>query len=117
MDEWYSKSLGHGASVYHRLRILDELRLLLCPMVESPYHLMIDAATAETFVLFHPLRSEIAIAFGAIPCPAPDENGQRLVDLQYRPIPITESTRELLQPLPLTDPPDAVLNTPRRKHA
>lgn len=102
MADWYSKSLGHGASVYHRLRILDELRLLLCPMAESPYRLMINAATAETFVFFPNEHAEIARAFGALACPSPDENPEHLVDLQYRPVIITDSTRELLQPTPLT---------------
>jgi hypothetical protein len=102
MAEWYSKSLGHGASVYHRLRILDELRLLLCPMAESPYRLMIDALTAETFVFFPHEYAEIARAFGALGCPSPDENPEHLVDLQYRPVMITDSTLELLQPTPLT---------------
>jgi hypothetical protein len=102
MAEWYRKSLGHGASVYHRLRILDELRLLLCPTAESPYRLMIDAATAETFAFFPSEHAEIALAFGARACPSPDENEDRLVDLQYRPVIITDSTRELLQPTPLS---------------
>jgi hypothetical protein len=112
MADWYSKSLGHGASVYHRLRILDELRLLLCPMAESPYRLMIDAATTETFVFFPLEHAETAVAFGAQPCSAPDENGRHLVDLQYRPVAITDSTRELLQPKPLTSP----LNKPPTRH-
>ncbi|SEP98040.1 hypothetical protein SAMN03159444_00856 [Pseudomonas sp. NFACC02] len=102
MTEWYSKSLGHGASVYHRLKILDELRLLLCPVDECPYRLMLDAATAETFVYFPAEQAEIALAFGALACPPPDENADRLVDLQYRPVIITDNTRELLQPTPLS---------------
>ena len=102
MAEWYRKSLGHGASVYHRLRILDELRLLLCPMAESPYCLMIDAATAETFVFFTSEHTEIALAFGARACDGPDNHAEHLVDLQYRPVTITDSTRELLQPTPLS---------------
>jgi hypothetical protein len=102
MAEWYRKSLGHGATVYHRLRILDELRLLLCPTAESPYCLMIDAATAETFVFFSNEHAEIALAFGAQACASPDENAEHLVDLQYRPVIITDSTRELLQPTPLS---------------
>ena len=102
MAEWYRKSLGHGASVYHRLRILDELRLLLCPMADAPYRLIIDAATAETFAFFPGEHAEIARAFGALACPSPDENAERLVDLHYRPVVITDSTRELLQPTPLS---------------
>lgn len=112
MADWYSKSLGHGASVYHRLRILDELRLLLCPMAESPYRLMINASTAETFVFFPSEHTEIALAFGALACPSPENNAEHLVDLQYRPVIITDSTRELLQPTPLTSP----LNRPPFKH-
>lgn len=112
MADWYSKSLGHGASVYHRLRILDEHRLLLCPMAESPYRLMINASTAETFVFFPSEHTEIALAFGALACPSPENNAEHLVDLQYRPVIITDSTRELLQPTPLTSP----LNRPPVKH-
>lgn len=99
MNTWYSKSLGEGTVVYSRLRVLNELRHHVCPDSSSPYSLYMDAVTAETIVLFQPEQVVLATAFGALPCVQPQINGVRLIDLEYRPLPVTvQSTQRFNAP-------------------
>jgi hypothetical protein len=95
MNTWYSKSLGEGTVVYRRLRVLNELRHHVCPDSPFPYSLYMDAVSAETIVLFQPEQIVLATAFGALPCLQPQINGVRLIDLEYRPLPVTVQSSQL----------------------
>ncbi|MGA3679054.1 hypothetical protein [Pseudomonas graminis] len=95
MNTWYSKSLGEGTVVYRRLRVLNELRHQVCPDASCPYSLYMDAVSAETIVLFDPEQIVLATAFGALPCGQPHINGVRLIDLEYRPLPVTSQSAQL----------------------
>ncbi|WP_213881498.1 hypothetical protein [Pseudomonas sp. dw_358] len=96
MDRWYSKSLDRGALGYGQLRVLNELRHQLCPQATTPYLLTIDALDAQTVVFFEAAHESLALAFGARPCERPVIDGRRLIDLQYTPLPVCETSNELL---------------------
>lgn len=95
MNTWYSKSLGEGTVVYSRLRALNELRHQMCPDAPCPYSLYMDAVSAETIVLFDPRQIVLASAFGAMPCGQPNINGVRLIDLEYRPLPVSAQSSQM----------------------
>ena len=99
MSTWHSKSLGHGACVYSRLKVLNALRHEICPSASAPYSLVIDALNAETMVFFSPTYSALAIAFAATPCSPPETDGHQYVDLEYRPLPVTVLSSEIFQPV------------------
>jgi hypothetical protein len=46
-------------------------------------------------VLFHPEQIVLATAFGALPCAQPHINGVRLIDLEYRPLPVTVQSAQM----------------------
>lgn len=95
MKTWFSKSLGEGTVVYRRLRVLNELRHQVCPDAAAPYSLYMDAVSAETIVLFDPDQVRLATAFGAQPCAQPHINGVRLIDLEYKPLPVTSQSAQI----------------------
>jgi len=94
---WHQKSLGLGSTVYMRLRRLNELRHEHCPSVEKPYLLAIDTLSTETWVMFPPEQAALARAFGASPCAQPNIDGNRLVDLEYQPLPVTEESCQVFR--------------------
>jgi len=100
MDTWHRKSLGQGAGMYMKLRALNELRYQLCRAALAPYKLVIDSLSIETVVFFGPGSHELAVAFGALPCSEPMIDGRVLIDLEYQPIPLTDSVAEIFQPTP-----------------
>lgn len=87
MNDGYSKSLGPALAAYAALRELNQLCLGLSPGVTRPYALAIDTFTVETVVFFEEDQAALARAFGATPCTAPFIDGQRLVALDYVPLP------------------------------
>jgi hypothetical protein len=101
MNTWYSRSLGEGTVVYRRLRVLNELRHHVCPDASCPYSLYMDADSAETIVLFDPEQIVLATAFGALPCGQPLINGVRLIDLEYRPLPVTVQSAQMFSASPI----------------
>lgn len=103
MDHWYSKALDHGALGYGQLKVLNELRHLTCPQASNPYILTIDALDAQTVVFFDADHQALALAFGAQPCDRPVIDGKRLIDLQYKPLPVPPTSAELFY-TPTTGP-------------
>jgi len=112
MNTWYSKSLGEGTVVYRRLRALNELRHQVCPDAASPYSLYMDAVSAETIVLFHPDQIVLATAFGALPCAQPQINGVRMIDLEYRPLPVTLQSAQVFSTSPTRAQPGVFTERP-----
>lgn len=99
MENWHSKPLGYGSDVYMRLRLLDELRHQICPLSSSPYKLVIDVMSAQTYAIFAPTSFELAQAFDALPCDLIDIDGVRFIDLEYQPWPVSDNSREIFEPV------------------
>jgi hypothetical protein len=105
MNTWYSKSLGEGTVVYRRLRALNELRHQVCPDAACPYSLYMDAVSGETIVLFDSDQRVLATAFGALACAQPQINGVRMIDLEYRPLPVTLQSSQVFSSMPMRTQP------------